>query len=62
MSLEDRISKLMNGYKGTTKHITHYHKYRGYEETGAKLIDEGFDSRQVDDAIDEHGNEHWLRR
>lgn len=58
MELEDRIHELVSEYKGSIKY---HNTNRGYDLVTAKLIDEGFDQKQVDDAIDEYGNKHWLR-
>lgn len=60
--LIDRIHDMMSEYKGTPKHLKYYHQHRGYDEIAAKLEAEGFDSKEVDDAIDEHGNQWWLKR
>ena len=57
--LADRIHAMMSKYKGS---IEYYNRNRGYEAIAAKLKDEGFDNREVEDAIDEHGNIWWLKR
>lgn len=58
-SLADRVHAMMQEYKGS---VEYYNRNRGYDLVAARHIEEGFDSREVDDAIDEHGNIWWLKR
>lgn len=57
--LADRIHDLMSKYKGS---IRYYNTNRGYAMVAAKLEDEGYDTKDIDDAIDEYGNMNWLKR
>ena len=59
MRLEDRVYDLMQRYEGSPRY---YNTMRGFSLVAAKLEDEGFDSKQVDDAVDEYGNKYWLKR